>query len=220
MEKKLKERIAALGGAVIILTGCIGCNKNNNKKYLYEETPTVEYSTSLDNKYDFHYYNDTVDVESTVDSLGITNDDSYPYNVYKVLRFVDKDNYERIVITKCDVYFITDENKKITNTVYTYRDAFTGEELLVTNDNIGDHIHDRVENYLSDYVDYIIYQGDLLDLKKIVIEKGLNSDYANSIMSDDINNKNLSLSEVGRMYVQLVNSNNRMNYSNQAIILN
>ena len=63
-------------------------------------------------------------------------------------------------------------------------------------------------------------QGDLLDLKRIVVGKGLDSNYANSVMSDDIKNKSLSKYDVARMYVLLVNSNNRSIDYNHAIILN
>ena len=77
----------------------------------------------------------------------------------------------------------------------------------------------RIENYNSSDVISVLDQGDLLDLRDIVIKKGLDSSYAYSVMSDDIKDKTLSTYDVARMYVLLVNSNNRSINHNNAIIL-
>ena len=68
----------------------------------------------------------------------------------------------------------------------------------------------EIKEYNSDVVWYLMEYGDLLGLRESVISKGLDEEYARSVMGDDVKNKSLTASDVARYYVLLVNSANRI----------
>lgn len=208
-----KKRLISLLGVITILLSLPGCKKNeetNNTSVSYD---TVNEEINAMPKYHFYYENDTYNLEESIDGLGIVNDGFYPYDTYKVLRYIDYNNEEKFAIARCYVDYVKDGNKGVADEIYYYYDVFNGNYLL------GTYERRDIKTINSDVVYYLIEQVDLLDLKEIVIRKGLNADYVNSVMSDDIKNKSLSVSEVARMFVLLVNSNNRENYNNADIVL-
>ena len=221
MRNKKNQTIASLLASIMVVSGACAYSLSKSDNMEEKIEPKTKITTIEDYpKYEFHYYNDTVDVESEIDKLNINNNDMLPYNTYKVIRYVDSNHFERISIYHVYVTFLTDSEGKITDTLYTYQDIFSGEQFLTTTDGLNDHVGDgRIENYNSSDVISVLDQGDLLDLRDIVIKKGLDSSYAYSVMSDDIKDKTLSTYDVARMYVLLVNSNNRSINHNNAIIL-
>lgn len=221
MNNKKNQTIAGLLAGVMVVSGACAYALSKSDKNTEEVIPSTSVTTVTEYpKHEFHYYNDTVDVDAEIDKLNITNNDSFPYNTYKVIRYVDSNHFERIAIYHVYVTFLTDNEGKITDTLYTYQDVFNGEQFLTTTDGLNEHVGDGIiENYNSNDVLLILDQGDLLDLRDIVIKKGLDQSYAYSVMSDDIEDKTLSTYDVARMYVLLVNSMNRSTNHNNAIIL-
>lgn len=216
MKNSQKIKIASLFSTAAILGSVAALKLNNNVSepsvVINTNTPSIE--STLENKYQFHYENDTVDLEQSVNSLNIVYDDYFPYASYKVLRFVDIDGYERIAVALSFVDYITDESGKIVDTKYHYFDAFNNNYILTTSDK------KDIKEYTSNVISYLIDSGDLLSLRRIVIDKGLDSDYAYSIMKDGIKNYSMTKYQVGMMYVLLVNSSNRPNYESQMILAN
>lgn len=220
MFKNNKQEIASILASVLVLSGAASYALAKEDSANVEVDDNNTYITYDEPKYVFHYENDTVDVDEAIRELNINNNSTYPYNTYKVIRYVDSNHFEKIAI--CHIYtsFLTDNEGKITDTIYTYEDAFNGNQLLTTTDGLNDHVGDhRIESFTSGDVLLIMDQGDLLDLRDIVIKKGMGISYAYSIMSDDIKDKSLSTEEVARMYVLLVKSNNRNINNSEAIIL-
>ena len=209
MKGKNNIDFASLGAAVLILLGVIGLRASlNSKKDVYSEPEvnvieetTQEPATPV---YSFYYTNDTVDVEASINDLRIYWYREYPYDCYKYIRFVDYDNYERYAIVNVYVDYLTDVDKNVVETVYNYMDVFSGRLLLTTNDKRD------IKEYNSSEVMYLMECGSLLELRESVISKGLDTNYAYSVMSDDIENKTLSSYDVARYYVLLVNSKNRL----------
>ena len=214
MKNKTKMNIVALTGSLIMLTGC-NVVKGGERVNIDELNQSIQ-EINESPKYQFYYYNDTVDADKEVEELGITDDTLLSYDSYKPFQYIDMNGLERIAITTGQVNYITDENGNVIGKTFTYFDAFDGTELLTTTDDMGDHVHKRIENFESDEVFYIMDQGDnLLDLRDMVVSKGLTEEYALVIMPDIIEGSRLTRSQVGRMYVLLVNSHNRPSHNNQ-----
>lgn len=210
MDKRKQIQIVSLMSAALVLSGVVldRISDNREKNRIYEDI--VIEDTIKDEpeeepiRYQFHYYNDTVDVESEISKLGITNNDSNPYNVYKFIRFVDYDSREKYAIVNGYVDYEFDDENNVLNTIYTYVDIFTGKVMFTTSD------YKEIKEYNSDVVWYLMEYGDLLGLRESVISKGLDEEYARSVMGDDVKNKSLTASDVARYYVLLVNSANRI----------
>ncbi len=212
MTNKLKVEIAvaALLGTII---GSVTALRKNEDKYIPEIEEDTHIAQIIQDRYEFHYYIDTQDIDTEINKLNINNNDYYPFDTYKYIRFVDFEQRERIAIVHILVDFLKDENNNIKDTIYTYVDAFNGNILLATNQN------NVPEEYTSDIVKYIMDYGNLKDLKETMISKGLDSNYANSIIYKELFDRSLSTYDAARIYVSLVNSNNRVKYNNEAIIL-
>ncbi len=207
MNRRRKIQLMSIISAGIVLGSVVSTriDVNNRKKDNDSEETFVEETTTYEPiVYEFHYYNDTIDENEEINKLGIVNDSSSPYNCYKYIRFVDFDSRERYAIVKSYVDYILDEDKKVIDTIYTFVDAFDGKVLFTTKD------YRKISEFNSDIIWYLMECGDLLELKDSVISKGLDINYANSVMSSDIENKSLSIYDVARYYVLLVNSKNRL----------
>ena len=207
MNRRRKIQLMSIISAGIVLGSVVSSriDVNNRKKDNNSEETFVEETTTYEPiVYEFHYYNDTIDENEEINKLGIVNDSSSPYNCYKYIRFVDFDSRERYAIVKSYVDYILDEDKKVIDTIYTFVDAFDGKVLFTTKD------YRKISEFNSDIIWYLMECGDLLELKDSVISKGLDINYANSVMSSDIENKSLSIYDVARYYVLLVNSKNRL----------
>ena len=211
MDNKVKAQLISLSSLVIILGGLLITKQNDSEERLNR----IYYSKTIYSQYDKNnrfYLNDTVNIDDEIDKLNIKEERVLPYDTYKVLRYIDKRGNEKISIINTYVQYAMD-NKDNVNKFYTFVDAFNGTVLLSTN-NLDYNV------MASDYVQTVLEYGDLLDLKKIMMEKGLDIDYANRVMYDDIKNSYLSTQEVAGMYVLLVSSNDRAEYvSGNAIIL-
>ena len=207
MNRRRKIQLMSIISAGIVLGSVVSTriDVNNRKKDNNSEETFVEETTTYEPiVYEFHYYNDTIDENEEINKLGIVNDSSSPYNCYKYIRFVDFDSRERYAIVKSYVDYILDEDKKVIDTIYTFVDAFDGKVLFTTKD------YRKISEFNSDIIWYLMECGDLLELKDSVISKGLDINYATSVMSSDIEHKSLSIYDVARYYVLLVNSKNRL----------
>lgn len=214
MNKKKKLQLLSLSAALVMMCSLGGCSKNvSNTNNNESEEAVIEEVVEEPVRYEFHYYNDTVDIEEAINGLGINKNDSFPYDSYRFIRYVDYDNHEMFAIVIGYVNYITDEEGHITDTVYYYYDAFNGEFMFGTRD-----YGKEVKSITSDKILYLMDYGKLIDLRECVISKGLDSDYAYSVMGNDIKSKSLSTYDVARMYVLLVNSTNRYEKNDQMII--
>ena len=207
--KKKKVDIVSLFGAALILFGAstigyIVSGGSKNEDTNSDEVTIIEDDSSAIIKYGLNYTNDTVDVNESIESLHLYQNNVYPYSSYKYVRFIDYDNNEKYSIVNVFVDFLSDPDKNVVETVYNYVDVFRGRTILSTNDR------DKVRDYISNEVQLLIEIGDLLELRNSVISKGLDIGYAYSVMGDDIVNKSLSAYDVAWYYVLLVNSSNRL----------
>lgn len=200
-----KTRIYS-GIAACILTFSLTSGCSLKKEEVKETESSLEiHEPVLEEKYVFHYETDTIDAQSEIDKLGIIKDESLPKDVYKVIRFIDNNHFERIGIVKAYVKYNTNENGEVVSEYYEVYDVFNNNYLF-TCDNLDD-IHTDEIYYISSY--------DKLDkLRDIVISKGMDETYTDSILSTINGRNNLSLSEVAYVYVMLVRSNNRLDNSN------
>jgi len=151
---------------------------------------------------DLHYDTDTIDEEEEISKLGIIEDEINPTIMYKAIQYVDRNQIERIGIVEVHIKFNVNENKNIESEYYEVYNVFNGDYLF-TCENF-DYISNNEVLYLMKY-------GNLDSLKDIVIRKGMNKYYVESVFSSIKDKNNLSLSEVARVYVLLVNSSNRLN---------
>ena len=201
MNNKTKAQLLSLISALTILTGC--GNKKDNE--VVEEKPVNEIHVVQP----IHIESDCYDVEAEVESLNIVEYDNVLSNVFKVLRFIDKDHYERIAIVKTYVNFYLDDNNNIIGNYYSMYDAFSGEHLFTTAVSKNQTIN---TSYMTnpDIISIISYDK-LSSLKTIAISKGMDETYVNSVMPDIDDKQTISTYQVACYYVQLVNSNNRLN---------
>lgn len=210
MEKRKLDVVTALGTALIMfgistIGYIVGEKYTSNKNDINNDEATViEDDSNGVVKYQLRYTNDTVDVNESIDSLHLYQNNVYPYSSYKYIRFIDYDNNEKYAIVNVFVDYLSDVDKNVVETVYNYVDVFRGRTLLTTNDK------ETIRNYNSNEIQLLLETGDLLGLRKSVITKGLDIGYAYSVMGDDIVNKSLSAYDVAWYYVLLVNSSNRL----------
>ena len=209
--KKNNKRLLSLISTMLVLLSLSAC-KNNNKNEPEVEKPTIvqEYVVP-------HLVSDTTDVEEEVRSLNITEDKAYPYDVYKVFRYINSDGYERINIVITYANFVTDSEGKIVGYYYTMVDAFDGHYIYTTPVNKNSFMN--LEDIGDGDVKYIMNYAELSDLKTIAMLKGMDTNYVNSVMPDNLEGQTLTTSQVARYFVQLVNKNNRIYNDNQAVII-
>ena len=208
---KKNKRLLSLMSTMLVLLSLSSC-KNNSKNEPVVEQPTIvqEYVVP-------RLVSDTTDVEEEVRSLNITEDKAYPYDVYKVFRYINSDGYERINIVITYANFVTDSEGKIVGYYYTMVDAFDGHYIYTTPVNKNSFMN--LEDIGDGDVKYIMNYAELSDLKTIAMLKGMDTNYVNSVMSDGLERQTLTTSQVDKYYVQLVNKNNRIYNDNQAVII-
>ena len=206
MNKIKRLQLISLSALLLMLHGCgLNPNRTSNK----EETNNNGVYEELNNKYVFHYYNDTYDVESAINRLGITRNDDYPYGSYRYILYLDNSHIERYEIVIGYANYIVNEEGNVIDTIYDYYNAFTNEYVFSTR-NIKD-----INSFESDKIYHTMEFGKLCELRDSVISKGLDRDYAYSVVKDDIKNKVINTSEAARIYVLLVNSFNRIESNHQ-----
>ena len=204
MNKSKKNKVLSFGAAFLLLTGIIGVrgiekdNSVSKEGVIIEETQPTPLA-----RYQFYYYNDTVNIDDSIYSLGITYNKIYPFESYRFLRFVDNDHRENFAIANVYVEYVLDENKNVVNTIYNYYDVFNNMLLLSTTDK------KDIKSFNSDVILRLMDYGNLLELKECVISKGLDQEYVNGVMGSDIKNKELSTYDIARYYVLLVRSDER-----------
>ncbi len=218
-----KRRLISIVSVLILClstaSGCIGKkeNKKTNSELTYEEIIDINNRINALPKYGITYNTDTYDVDKSISDLGIVDNKVLPYDMYKVIRYIDKDNNEIISIVNLYTNFVV-ENNEIISTYYTLVDAFTKNEILTTiPDKNGEVILDNL--YEDSNILKVLDFGELIELRDIVISKGMDPEYAFSIMNDYLTDKSLLVSEVGRMYVLLVNSQNRLHNNFNVLIV-
>lgn len=213
MNNKLKIRIASLAAASIVLTGAL-IFKTDREEKVINRNKNITYVDEIDesNKANIIYENDTVKITDSIAEFGVTNSSYYPLNAYKLLQYRDKSGYERFSVVLSYIGYSSDEKGNLIKN-YSFVDVF--DKTLVMSCNALDF-----ESFASDYVDTVIYYGDLIDLKDIVIRKGLDRDYANQIEKEYINNDMLYTFDAAKYYLYLVNSSNWRDYKiNKALII-
>lgn len=223
MDERVKAELLALGAAGAFMWGLVINQSISNKRYndWYVKDKEIV-SNDLINypKFNLEYYSDTTDVMEMVDSLNIESNDLLPFNAYKVLRFIDENNYEKISICECNLNYHLNSDGDIDGYFYDICDMFN-KELLLTTNVYSNPSTMELSNYSNDKINSVISIGNLLDLKRIVLSKGMNEEYVNSIINDDIKDKSLYISDVAKQYVLLINSFNRVNYCDETVkILN
>lgn len=213
MDNKLKIKIASLAAASIVLTGAL-IFKNDREEKVINRNNNVTYVDEIDesNKANIIYENDTVKITDSIAEFGVTNPAYYPLNAYKLLQYRDKSGYERFSVVLSYIGYSNDEKGNITKN-YSFVDVFD-KTLVLSCDSLD------FETFASDYVDTVIYYGNLIDLKDIVIRKGLDKNYANQIEKEYINDGMLYTYDAAKYYLYLVNSSNWRNYEiNKALII-
>ena len=208
---KKNKKLLSLMSTMLVLLSLSSC-KNNSKNEPVVEQPTIVHEYVVP-----RLVSDTTDVEEEVNSLNITEDKAYPYDVYKVFRYMNSDGYERINIVNTYVNYVTDSEGKIVGYYYTMVDAFDGHYIYTTPVNKNSFMN--LEDIGDGDVKYIMNYAELSELKNIAILKGMDTNYVNSVMPDNLKGQTLTTSQVARYYVQLVNKNNRIYNDNQAVII-
>ena len=201
-----KRLLCGLCASIIVFTSA-GCSKKNES---ISENINEEINSEVD--YNPVYPENGYYTEEEYDNLGITDYKTMPYSTYKVLRYIDNNKYERIAIVNTYVNFLTD-GKNLIRKYYNIHDAFSGEFILSTYDI------EFKERFQNDNVNYVISYTDLLGLKKILVEKGLNEEYIDSILDPSIKKKSLNTDDVAFIYLMLVNSNERYQVKGDELIL-
>ncbi len=197
MDNKTKAKVLSILSASLLLSGC---GKEHEKE---EVIPTPQAYTQV-----FHLESDCYDVEEEVKSLNIITNETLLCNAFKVLRYIDKNNFERIVIVRTYSNFIVDENQKIIGYYYSMFDAFNGDYIYTT--NVSDKSNVDVRSIYDGDVLAVLSYDKLSSLKKIAISKGMDEDYVNSVMPDFRDTDTISTLTIANYYVQLVNRNNRL----------
>lgn len=221
--KNKRRLISSIASSIVLLSALsVVCNQRA-KRYdenIEETTNIEEFNDNYNDDQTIYIENNTfdfnageVDIEQSINSLNIMNDYSAIYKSFKVLRYVDMNNYEIIAIVQRDLDYVVDENSVIIGEYYTTRNAFNGKELLVTSDKSYKNIPDN-ENILK-----VISFGDLNSLRDIAISKGLSREYVDSIMPGFDKNKDISIYDIARCYVQLVKPTNRLDQNNVIRVL-
>jgi hypothetical protein len=199
IERKLLYCLAVIITASSMSSGC-ETRSSENEKVVFNPSNYIHESVEEVPRVELFYESDTVNVEDEVNSLGITYEENMPRMIYKAIQYVDRDGIERIGIVKVYVKYSIKEDR-IESEYYEVFDVFSSKYLF-TCDSF-DHISNKEVLYLISY-------GKLDTLKDIVINKGMDKEYVEKVFSTLKDKDNLSLSEVAEVYVQLVNSENRL----------
>lgn len=191
--------------AILLAYNMTGCMEEDTEKEQVTFNPSNYIHESVEEKkpeIELYYDTDTIDEEEEISKLGIIEDEINPTIMYKAIQYVDRNQIERIGIVETHIKYNVDENKNIESEYYEVYDVFNGNYLFSC---------DNFDFISNDKVLYLVSYGSIDKLKDIVIKKGMNRDYVESVYSSIKNKNSLSLSEVARVYVLLVNSTNRLN---------
>ena len=197
---KLQRINKFLAGVLILPIGLsLGCNKKVEEveEEVFEEVPFEREFDEIDEP----------NLLYEISKLNIVDNNSYPSNIYKVMRFTDTYGYYRTMIVNINLNYILDDDGFVLGKEYTIRDAFSKEELFTTNDyeNI-----DASNNYFLNAKIHSI--DDLDELEDIALSNGASEEYVDQILQNKLNNSLLTPYDVAIMYVSLTNNNNRVTY--------
>ena len=185
-----------------------GLYKKNNiiiTGNIENEVQSIEYDNSAYIIYDYKNLNEN-EINDEIEKLNIENNVYYPTNTYKILQFVDSNKNYKIMIVNIFVNYYKNNDDKISKK-YTIVDTFSNTELFETEDFV--NISSR--NILFDNAD-ILSCNDLSKIRDIALLNNINEEYINYMLMN-IENKNLNNMEVAKLYVSLINSNNRVTYN-------
>lgn len=184
-----------------------GIYKKNNiiiTGNIENEVQSIEYDNSAYIIYDYEKLNEN-EINDEIEKLNIKNNVYYPTNTYKILQFVDSNKNYKIMIVNIFVNYYKNNDDTISKK-YTIVDTFSNTELFETEDFV--NISSR--NILFDNAD-ILCCDNLCKIRDIARLNNINEAYINYMLIN-IENKNLNNMEVAKLYVSLINSNNRVTY--------
>ena len=209
MDKKTKIRLISLSSAFIVLAGALVFKNDREEKVI--ERNTIE-DTENSNKDIIYYENNILDIQDELKKFNVKNLNYYPVNSYKILQYRDVNGYERFSVVLSNIGYYNDEKGNI-DTYYSFVDVFDGT-LVLSSNNL------NFELFASDFVDTIIYYGDLTDLGDILENRGLDKDYIKKVKEEYISSNMLYSLDAAKYYLSLVNDYNRSDYeTHKALII-
>ena len=203
----MKNNKKILLTTLLLGTLLAGLYKKNNiiiTGNIENEIQSIVYDNSAYIIYDYKKLNEN-EINDEIEKLNIKNNMYYPTNTYKILQFVDSNKNYKIMIVNIFVNYFKNSDDIISKR-YTVIDAFSKTELFDTED----FVNISSSNILFDNADILSYD-DLYKIKNIAVLNNINEEYINSILIN-IQNKDLNNMEVAKLYVSLINSNNRVTY--------
>lgn len=216
MEKKKNNWWKAAILSYLILTSGLLISKRMEKEEIIPTTE-IELTEQIDNtavieeplqRAIIQYTPPTEEeIQTALQNLNIVRDQPKPGNMYKVLEFADEDRYYHVMIVQAEVNFVTDEEKNITRTYYTIRDAFSKEVLFETFD------FSTVMSYTEKFqgIEILSFE-DLRELRRIGKQNGMSDELVEAMIPKDINKKTLNDEYVGRLYIMMVRDGSRITY--------
>lgn len=147
------------------------------------------------------------EVQEDITKLGNISDEEELSITYKVLEFSDKDHIYKVMIVGARVDYITDYEGKVIGTQYTVYDAFSNEDLFIT-DNMKYLTNIQVINDFFDESS-IISCRSIEKLEDIAKNFGASDDYIESIINS---NQMITDRDAAIMYVSLVPDYNRVSF--------
>lgn len=198
-----KNNIRFISGlsALLVLASLTGCSSRKKIEKLSNEFMLANEQIENIPRYTFHYETDTFDVQGEIDKLGISNNCYFPREMYKVIRYIDYNHIERIGIVKVIHCYDAGIDKKVESEHYEVYDVFNNNYIFSYNKN------NEIDS--SEVLD-LMFLGDIDNIRDIVISKGMDSMYTDSVLSMINDRNSLLLSNVAEVYVLLVNSSNRL----------
>lgn len=203
----MKNNKKILLTTLLLGTLLAGLYKKNNiiiTGNIENEVQSIEYDNSAYIIYDYKNLNEN-EINDEIEKLNIKNNVYYPTNTYKILQFVDSNKNYKIMIVNIFVNYYKNNDDTISKK-YTIVDTFSNTELFETEDFV--NISSR--NILFDDAD-ILSCDNLSKIRDIAQLNNINEEYINYMLIN-IENKNLNNMEVAKLYVSLINSNNRVTY--------
>jgi hypothetical protein len=203
----MKNNKKILLTTLLLGTLLAGLYKKNNiiiTGNIENEIANVQYDSSAYIIYDNKILDEN-EINDEIEKLNIENNVYYPTDTYKILQFVDSDNHYKIMVVNLFVNYFKNSDDVISKK-YTVVDTFSKTKLFDTEDfvNISNN------NILFDNAN-IISCDNLSKIIDIARLNNVNEEYINYILMN-IKNKNLNNTEVARLYVSLININNRVIY--------
>lgn len=182
---------------------------------LYNNEPPVDVITS-DNNTQINYYirNDSqINNDNVYDYIVVNNSEKIGKS-YKVLRFVDSNNYYKVMFVITYVNY--DSNG---NPIYSICDMVTKEELFkstMKNRKIDiNNIYD-----ISEFLKYskILSYDEITDLDKYKYMDGVDENVIKNIIPTNIENMFITDEDMVNIYTSLIPENLRVNLQNKQLI--